>query len=346
MIKNTKITQLILGLLPIFSTTVWSTGVGYDANPTSITTSATAFSASTPTLLATANPSGGTLCSLSSSADGFKSASAKWRNPNVAGTFSSGGYTYQIQRTNISGIGVVARLGATFDSGASTNTAQTIGPEYKTIATTATGSSQVNFGDRYWGLVTIPGEKLVPGTYSLGEAETMVDVWCQASDASNDTHGGGYLTGKLLIDAPTCSFVSDVSSVMNVDLGKYLWVDVRNLSVGNNFGSATKPLSMECQAGTWPKLTITDKNNSSNSTSIISLTSPTASTTAKGIGVQIFINNQSTAQRLATQINLTPSTLASSQTIDLPIEFKYIKTSKTFSSGEANAIVDLTFTYD
>ncbi|WP_392551455.1 fimbrial protein [Orbus wheelerorum] len=344
--RKQRMNRLLLSLLAVFSVPMPAAGVGYDSNPSSITTQVTAFYAPTPTLLASVTPSGGQACSLSSAENGFTSVSSKWRSPSIAGTFSSGGYTYQIQRTNISGVGVVARLGATFDGGANSSLAQVIGPEYKTIATTGVSSAQVDLGDKYWGLVTIPGDPLIPGTYELGQAETMTDVWCQSDDASNDSHGGSYLSGQVVIDSPTCYFGPEVSSVINIDLGQHLMADVRSLGVNRNFGSATKSLSMACQAGSWPKLTISDKNNSSNNSDIITLTDPSGARTAQGFGVQVFLNNQSTAQKLATQLNLTPSALSSDSTINLPIEFKYIKTSTEFSSGEANAIVDFTFTYN
>ncbi|WP_392564013.1 hypothetical protein RHO13_12675 [Orbus wheelerorum] len=344
--RKQRMNRLLLSLLAVFSGPVLAAGMGYDSNPSSITTKVTAFYIPTPTLLASVTPSGGQVCSLSSADNGFTSVSSKWRSPSIAGTFSSGGYTYQIQRTNISGVGVVARLSTTFDGGSSSSLAQVIGPEYQTIATTGTGSAQVNLGDKYWGLVTIPGEPLIPGTYELGQAETMTDVWCQSDDAGNDAHGGSYLTGQVVIDSPTCYFGPDVSSVINIDLGQHLMADVRSLSKSSTFGSATKSLTMACQAGSWPKLTITDKNNSSNNSDIITLSNPTDARTAKGFGVKVFLNNQSTAQKLATQLNLTPSALSSDSTINLPIEFKYVKTDQTFSSGEANAIVDFTFTYD
>lgn len=345
--NNRKIPQLLLGLLVIFSNLAWAAGTGSDANPSSISATFTAFYSPTPTILVTRTPYGGLVCSLSSATNGFTSASAKWRSPNIAGTISSDGYTYEIQRTNISGVGLIARFGAQFDSQSPVAANTVIRSQYNTItATTSSGAKEVSLGRKYWALVSIPGEPLIPGTYSLGQAETMVDVWCKAANAGNDTHGGGYVSGTVVINSPTCYFGSDVSSVTTINMGQYQWSEVRNLNVGSSFGSASKNLSMECQAGSWPKVTISDKNNNNNSSSIISLTNPNASSTAKGIGVQIFINNQSVAQQLAKNINLTPSKLTTNETINLPVEFKYIKTSDTISTGEANAIVDLTFTYD
>lgn len=347
MINNDKrIIALLVSLYAIFSTSAWAAGVGSDNNASSIGVTFTAFYSTTPSLLTSREPYGGTVCSLSSASNGFTSASAKWRTPNIAGTISTGGYTYEIQRTNISGIGAIARMSAQFDGGP-VDAKTVIGSQYKTFTTTtSSGAKEVNFGYKYWALVTIPGEPLVPGTYSLGRAQTMVDVWCKAKTSSNDTHGGGYLSGTIVINSPTCYFGSDISSVTTLNLGEFQWSNLRNLATGSNFGSVTKSLSMECQAGSWPKVTISDKNNNNNSSTIISLTNPTASSTAQGVGVQLFINNQATPQKLATKINLAPSKLTSKQTIDLPLEFKYIKTSDTLSTGEANAIVDLTFTYD
>lgn len=348
MIQNNRaIYKLWYSLLFIFSIPSWAAGVGSDANPSSIGTTFTAFYSPTPKIIVSKEPYGGTVCSLNSATNGFTSATAKWRTPNIVGTINTGGYTYEIQRTNISGIGAIARLGAQYTNSnyAAANTV--IGSQYNTItATTSSGAQNVILGRKYWALVSIPGEPLIPGTYSLSQTDTMVDVSCQAVTSSNATNGGAYLSGTIVINSPTCSLGSDISSVITLDLGKYQWADVRRLSVGNNFGSVSKSLSMQCQAGSWPKLTVSDKNDGSNNTTTISLTDPSASSTAQGVGVQLFINNQSTPQQLATKVNLAPAQLTKDTTIDLPLEFKYIKTSSTVSTGQANAIVDLTFTYD
>ncbi len=348
MIQNNRVIyKLWCSLLFVFSIHSWAAGVGSDANPSSIATTFTAFYSPTPKIIASRTPYGGIVCSLNSSTNGFTKALAKWRNPNIVGTINSDGYTYEIQRTNISGIGVVARMGAQYSESSYAAANTVIGAEYNTItATTSPGAQNVVFGRKYWALVTIPGEPLIPGTYSLGQTETMVDVWCQAVNSSNDTHGGGYLTGTIVINAPTCSLGSDVSSVITLELGQYQWADVRKINVGTNFGSVSKSLTMQCQAGSWPKLTVSDKNDNSNSSTTISLTNPSSSTTAQGVGVQLFINNQSTPQQLATKVNLAPAQLTKDTAIELPLQFKYIKTSNTVSTGEANAIVDLTFTYD
>lgn len=348
MIQNNRaMYKLWYSLLFIFSIPSWAAGVGSDANPSSIGTTFTALYSPTPKIITSKTPYGGMLCSLNSNTNGFTTALAKWRNPNIAGTINSDGYTYEIQRSNIPGIGVIARMEATFTENQLNSAKQVIGSTYQTIiSSVSTGANKVYFGKKYWALVTIPGEVLVPGTYSLSQADTMVDVWCQAINSNNDAHGGGYLTGTIVINAPTCSLGSDVSSVITLDLGKYQWADVRRLSVGNNFGSVSKSLSMQCQAGSWPKLTVSDKNDGSNNSTTISLTDPSASSTAQGVGVQLFLNNQSTPQQLATKVNLAPAQLTKDTTIDLPLEFKYIKTSSTVSTGQANAIVDLMFTYD
>lgn len=345
--RNKIISGLLASVLSLCSISSWGAGVGDDDNPSSISATFKAFNSPTPQIITTRTPYGGRLCTLSSEKNGFKAALAKWRSPNIAGSISDGGYTYEIQRTNIPGVGAIARLEGIFIENQLGKATQVIGAIYKPItATVSSGAKAVFFGSKYWALVSIPGEPMVPGSYNLGKAETMVDVWCQAIDASNDTHGGGSLTGTVVINAPTCSLSSDVSSVMTLDLGQYQWIDVRNLSVGSNFGSVYKTLSMQCDAGTWPKLTISDKNDNSNNSTIISLTNPSASTTAKGVGVQVFINNQSIAQPLASKVNLTPNQLNKETQVDLPLQFKYIKTSDPVSAGEANAIVDLTFTYD
>ncbi|AWM79863.1 hypothetical protein DKL61_05530 [Gammaproteobacteria bacterium ESL0073] len=345
--KNRTINKLLGSLLFFFSIHSWAAGVGSDANPSSIGTTFTAFYSPTPQVIASRTPYGGRVCSLSSSTNGFTSASAKWRSPNIAGTMSYDGYTYEIQRTNISGIGAIVRLGAQFTNSSYAQANTVIGSQYKTItATTSSGAQNVFFGIKYWALVTIPGEPLVPGTYSLSQSETMVDVWCQAVTSNNDAHGGGYMSGTIVINAPTCSLGSDISSIITLDLGQHQWIDVRNLSVGSNFGSVSKSLSMQCQAGAWPKLLVSDKNNNNNHSTIVSLTNPSASSTAQGVGVQLFINNQSTPQQLATKVSLAPAKLTKETTIELPLQFKYIKTSESVSTGEANAIIELTFTYD
>lgn len=340
-----SITLIYLSI--IISMPCFAAGVGNDANPSGLSTTFTAFYSSTPTIVKEVTPYGGLVCSINGSNDSFIRATAKWRNANIAGTINAGGYTYHIQRTNIPGIGVILRLGAYYSGANIAKALYPIDAIYKTITEgDAKGATNVYLGHKYWALVTIPGESLIPGKYTLDQSHTMVDVWCHSMTGENDAHGGGYASGTVVINSPTCDFGSDMSSVTTLDLGQHQWTDIRNLAVGSNFGSVSKVLRMNCQSGAWPKVVVSDKNDSSNHSTVIGLTNPNDESTAKGVGVQLFLNNQATAQQLATQINLTPSKLTSTQTIDLPLEFKYIKTSSTVSTGQANAIVDLTFTYN
>lgn len=352
MIKNKIIRKLIFFTCLLASTQVqvWAGGIGYDSNPSSMAGTLVVYNTTTPKIVVERSPYGGGLCELTSGtsvANGYRTASAKWRNPNIAGTITNGGYTYEIQRTNIPGIGVIARMEATFVENQLDTAKVPISQLYQTITSSVNaGAASVHFGRKYWALVLIPGEPIVPGSYSLGQSETMVDVWCQANDASNDAHGGGYLTGVVEIKVPTCALGADVSSPITMDLGQHQWAEINSLSVGSNFGSVSKSVTLECQAGTWPKLTVSDKNNNNNHSMIVGLTDPSAETTAQGVGVQIFLNNQSTPQQLATKVNLVSDRLTKDITISLPLQFKYVKTSETVSPGEANAIIDMSFEYN
>lgn len=325
----------------------WAVSEGYDANPSMLSSTFKGFYSPIPKVIQSTSPYGGQICHTTETAQGYIAAKAKWRNPNIVGSISVGNYTYPVQKTNISGIGIIARLSGTFVYNDRPTASIVIGDTYQTITSSATsGSASVYFGNKYWALVSIPSEPLIPGSYTIDPTTTAVDVACEAIDSSNNANGAGYARGTVVIQAPTCYLGDSVSSIVNLNLGDYDWGKVKGLSVGSNFGSVSKTLTMQCQSSSWPKVTVTDKNNTANNSNIISLTDPSASTTAQGVGMQIFLNNQSQPQQLTTKFNLTSSKLTQDKTISLPIEFKYIKTSDAVTLGQANAIVDLTFTYD
>ncbi|WP_422528274.1 fimbrial protein [Serratia fonticola] len=121
--------------------------------------------------------------------------------------------------------------------------------------------------------------------------------------------------------------------------------------VNGNFGEFSSTVELSCDSGLTPWMTISDASNTGNTSNVIKL-SPDS--TASGVGVQVFYNNQTVAKSLGldtsskgnpNQFQVNNKTTSNGQHVSVPLQFKYIRTEQVVTPGDANAAATVTFSY-
>ncbi|CRL63101.1 fimbrial protein [Proteus vulgaris] len=143
------------------------------------------------------------------------------------------------------------------------------------------------------------------------------------------------------------------TGTQTLQMGTYTRQSFSNLAVGQNLGTGISTnINLSCEKDVVPFVTISDNNQLGNESNIISLKSPDATTTAKGVGYQVFFDNQlqslgpkSASVGNKNQFQINPITTMNNQTVPIALLFKYVKTSNNIVAGDANASVTLTFSY-
>ncbi|HBE9180242.1 fimbrial protein [Serratia fonticola] len=147
------------------------------------------------------------------------------------------------------------------------------------------------------------------------------------------------------------SLACKVNSAKNVPIPLGIFMSNDLPAVSKNFGNFSTSVDLSCDSGVIPWMTISDASNSNNTTDIINL-SPDS--TATGIGVQVFYNNQTVAKPLgldstskgnSNQFQVGNKTTGNGQLVSIPLQFKYIRTQEVVTPGDANAAATVTFSY-
>ncbi len=121
--------------------------------------------------------------------------------------------------------------------------------------------------------------------------------------------------------------------------------------VNGNFGEYSSTVELSCDSDVTPWMTISDASNAGNTSNVIKL-SPDS--TASGVGVQVFYNNQPMAKPLGldssskgnpNQFQVNNKTTGNGQHVSVPLQFKYIRTEQVVTPGDANAAATVTFSY-
>lgn len=161
-------------------------------------------------------------------------------------------------------------------------------------------------------------------------------------------------TASINVNTATINVASlacKVNSAKNVPIPLGVFMSNDLPAISKNFGNFSTSVDLSCDSGVIPWMTISDASNSNNITDIINL-SPDS--TATGIGVQVFYNNQTVAKSLGldstskgnpNQFQVGSKTTGNGQLVSIPLEFKYIRTQEVVTPGDANAAATVTFSY-
>lgn len=160
--------------------------------------------------------------------------------------------------------------------------------------------------------------------------------------------------GIIYFDEPVIRWEAKTCEVRTaretVNLGYYDYATVRSLRVGENFGSATHSVAVECPDNMKVNYTIADNNHPDNIGNDVILLENNDD--APGFGVQMFESGKSTALKIGGDRSsgsaheyLFATTGNSSEVIDKSFDFKYVKLSNNVEATDGNAQVTVTLIY-
>ncbi|WP_447885615.1 fimbrial protein [Serratia fonticola] len=191
----------------------------------------------------------------------------------------------------------------------------------------------------------------LPGNLTMGSnvftGQKIANFNCYLNDVLIQSASINVNTTTINVASLSCK----VNTAKNVPipLGSFMTNELPAIS--KNFGDFSTNVELSCDSGVVPWMTISDASNSSNTSNIIQL-SPDS--TAAGVGVQVFYNNQVTAKPLGldssskgnlNQFQIGTKTTSNGQVVSIPLQFKYIRTQETVTAGDANAAATVTFSY-
>lgn len=186
---------------------------------------------------------------------------------------------------------------------------------------------------------------LISGTSTI-PAQNLAKIVCYRQNGSVADQAWIKTQSEIItVQASGCTITTPSNATLN--LGDF---SANNFpSVGSTAGNAAYSIALSCDANVDVKATASDQSNSANQSSIMGLT---PSSTARGLGVQVFYNGSSTALSLGPDSTSAGNlnqfsikrTSSNNQIVNVPLQFKYIRTG-TISAGTANAIAGITFSY-
>ena len=291
------------------------------------------------------------MCNSSAETDHYAESTITSTQKNTGYTITQDGITYDIYETNAEGIGWIMGFKDRNASIWSPLTSHPVRvfpfqPPYEGQAgfnPAVTLGAQIRFA-----YVKIPG-KLIPGEYTL-EAQNLALFSCRYLATGKVESAIVRSQESTITLAPlTCNVTN--SRTVSVPMGEFYLNELPGMN--RNFGQFDTAVELSCDKGILPAMTITDASDSGNVTDIITL-SPDS--TAKGVGVQVFYQNESLAKFLGPDssnkgntnqffINNGQVTTTNNQAIQIPLNFKYIQTTQDVTPGSANAVATVTFSY-
>ncbi len=253
-------------------------------------------------------------------------------------TYTEGGLTYPVFPTNVPGIGIIIGIKAT---SAANYTAVNIVTNFYPEPAPSQG-----MGVSLQAKLIVTG-RLTTGVYQIPRQD-LVRVYANGplSNTATDVSVMSLNTTTVTITARTCQMTS--ATTQNVPLPrvtKNQFSGPGSLSaVGYNF-----TLSTLCDSGVKLYATMTDANDPSNTGNTLSLGT---GSTASGVGVQILRNNQaiafgpdSAASGNTNQWFIGTAGSGGKETINIPLEAKYVQTESNMVAGNIRSRATVTFSY-
>lgn len=216
------------------------------------------------------------------------------------------------------------------------------------------GTLSIKSSDTTWNLDSTGTFELVKtgpisaGTYTLPYNWTGIKIGAANSPFSMNFIQGEYTSAPSFVTkpGPTCTLATPS---IQVPLGT---VPSSSFStVGSTSPKQSFNISLNCSggyAGNTVSLytTMTDQTNPANVSDTLSLTT---TSTASGVGIQIFNGSDAIKygpdSRIAGNLNQWFVTQAGVGTVNVPLSAAYVKTANTITAGSANAIATFTLSY-
>ncbi|WP_202300857.1 fimbrial protein [Dryocola clanedunensis] len=220
-------------------------------------------------------------------------------------------------RTNVGGVGI--------EVGAGTSGYYYANP--KTTASSGASWSYSNWGTSFQ--IRLTKTYTIQNSGNIGSSSYVMSVTGLGSVLTLNITGG-------MIISPSCSIAQPSISIPLKD-----HKDDEFVRVGYTTEYADFNIALTCNAGTKYSAKITG-TAVAGTTGVIALDSPTASTTAKGIGVWITDQNNA-SWNIGTQYALGTSTNGGA--VNIPMRARYYQYQEKVTPGNASATATMTLTY-
>lgn len=254
------------------------------------------------------------------------------------------GITYTVFETGTPGIGWV--LGISYAVSGNNFTPLMLGETQWYPAAGTPTAAQFRIGG-YVKVTLVKTEKhLTTGSTTLNP-RVLAKIVCK--DANGAVLENSYIrigtAATMDVRVKGCEVQSSGAEVVNFN--------TLNSSDFHNVGSVSaaqdRTIRLKCDQGIHLMATVSDQSNLSNRSNIVSLT---GSSTASGLGIQVFYNNgaeplllgpDSSGPGTQGQFQVVTNT-TQNQVINFPLMFRYIRTGD-ISAGTANGLIGVTFSY-
>ncbi|MGO2333423.1 fimbrial protein [Providencia sp.] len=256
------------------------------------------------------------------------------------------GVTYTIFSSNMPGVGWIMGSKDT-NAPAWTPLTQNETQVYPFSGGGTGGSTSFGANIRF-AFVKLPMD-LSPGSNTF-PSQKIADFRCYQGSSLIRTASINVNTTNINVLALSCEVTSAKS--VSIPLGGANGFSTAELPpVNGNFGDYSTDVTLRCDSGVVPWMTLTDASNVGNTSNIIGL-SP--SSTASGVGVQVFYNNESTAKSLGidsaskgnpNQFQVGNKSTGNGQMVTISLNFKYIRMQESVTPGDANATASVTLSY-
>ncbi|MFL1552209.1 fimbrial protein [Pseudomonas sp. D47] len=271
-------------------------------------------------------------------------------------SYSESGYNYTVYNVYLpggepSGIGFILRTysqdcGIVIGCANTGPHIQNTGNDYKQFRDVVAANFNVAYAYEIKFIAT--SANITTGSYDLGGSLVGYSSFFTTFKADGDVGLGSF---RLTYEQSGCT-ASLSPAVINMGVVSPLGFSGVGTTVASN---APVTVSLQCSTPDIGVLaTMTDQNNTSNSTQTLQLT-PGATTTATGVGVQ-FLRDGSSLVTYGPDSSFVESSSAAqwrvkdkstlSNTAQFVLTPQYIQTASSITPGEANAVASITFAYD
>ena len=250
--------------------------------------------------------------------------------------YSEAGKTYDVFPTGVQGLGYIVGVG---DAGGSVYMPMT-DPKIKTYQ----GNFSHSLGFRYQLKFVITG-RLTTGTYVI-PAQRVGRVTVEDYNSSGNAP---ILTSELWLSAVTINVSVKTCTVTTPSINET--IPIVNKSAFNGSGSSAGgkdfKISLMCPASLALGITLSDVQNRSNTSSVLSLDS---SSTTSGIGLQVLRNSGATlvsygpdSSAIGTVNQWMVGTVVGN--VDIPLRVHYVQTAPNIVGGRVSAKASFTMSY-
>nr|WP_199042704.1 fimbrial protein [Dyella sp. ASV24] len=259
----------------------------------------------------------------------------------LTGTYAG----YPVYASNVSGIGYILQVK---DPNQPSQPLQ-LNPALSLWNTNGSGAGGGSLGIQAAILFVVTGP-IRPGSYTLGP-QTVGTGWLSNTQTTNTKIQSldiSYSPVTLTVTGTACTVDAgsrnQVVRLPAVSVGSFR-------GVGSTAGSQSFTMALSCPAGIALYATMTDVSSPANTSNTLTLAS---SSTASGLGIQVFSNGSTTpvsfgpdtsVKGATNQWYVGGSSSAPATNYTIPFVARYVQTAATVKAGSVSAMSTITFSY-